>query len=90
MTTAIKTCFKKTFGEELLSFHDIKRKYKMVVTDAVLAMQLAKANELLLIIMKKRAELLSNKYGLKSLQLPFESISHTPIFCKEKGMSKIL
>lgn len=78
------TDYKTTFGEALLSSHKIQRKFKIVVSDALLAMQLAETQSLLLIIMQRRAELLMKNFKLKSFPLPFKSVQlKTDILQKE-------
>lgn len=67
--------YTKTFGETLLVSQGIQRKYRMIVSDVLLAVQLAYSEELLLIMMKKRAEFLQKIFPLKIFDLPFESLS---------------
>lgn len=74
----------KSFGEEMLVTHNVQRKFKMIVSDAYLAVQLAEAYSLLLLVMKRRAELLLKNYQLKPFQLPFKSTKiQTDILQKE-------
>jgi hypothetical protein len=74
----------KTFGDALLVSHGVKRKYRMIVSDTLLALQLAYTESLLLIIMKKRAEFLQKLFPLKIFKLPFKSSNlKTEILYKE-------
>ncbi len=76
--------YTKTFGERLLVSHGIQRQFKMIVSDASLAVQLAASQSLLLIIMRKRAELLKQNLPIKLFQLPFKSPElETEILYKE-------
>lgn len=65
--------YTKTLGEKLLTENAIKRRYKMIVSDAALAAELAETQSALLLILKKRADYLKNRYALKLFQCPFTS-----------------
>lgn len=64
--------YTKTFGEKLLTSNGIKRRYKMIASDASLAVALAAEESLLLLIMKKHAEYLKKNHLLKMFQFPFD------------------
>src|SRR3989338_137788 len=79
--------YTRTFSEKLLVSKGVQRKYKMIVSDASLAVQLAAAQSLLLIIMRKHAELLNNHFSNKIFSLPFHSTDlNTEILYKEIGV----
>lgn len=65
--------YTQSYSEKMLISHGIKRQYKMIVSDASLAVQLASLESLLLIIMKKRAEFLKTTCCIKIFSLPFSS-----------------
>lgn len=78
--------YTQSFSEKLLVSNGIKRQYKMIVSDASLAVQLASLESLLLIIMGKRAEFFKKTYPIKLFQLPFSSPKlKTEILYKEMG-----
>lgn len=76
--------YTKTLGESILTSNGINRQNNIVLSDEILAAELAAKENLLLIMLKKRAAFFKKIFPLKMFELPFESPAvKTEILYKE-------